>query len=118
MGVTWKYHPTLYYASSSFETSKPYPNTSSSDKTSTGGNFAASKKKGGIPKWLPNIRKLSQGRTSEKTSDATTKNLPLSRESKSNFKLSKPPMGNKHSEPPQAASGSHEGRLVVTSTKD
>merc|ERR1712045_823546 len=48
----------------------------------------------------------------------TTKNLPLSRESKSNFKLSKPPMGNKHSEPPQAASGSHEGRLVVTSTKD
>ena len=27
-------------------------------------------------------------------------------------------MGNKHSEPPQAASGSNEGRLVVTSTKD
>ena len=32
------------------------------------------------------------------------------------FQLSKPPMGNKHSEPPQAASGSNEGRLAVTSS--
>ena len=39
-------------------------------------------------KWLPNIRKLSQGRTSEKSSDATSKNLPVNRESsKPNFKV-------------------------------
>ena len=39
-------------------------------------------------KWLPNIRKLSQGRTSEKSSDATAKNLPVNRESsKPNFKV-------------------------------
>ena len=40
-------------------------------------------------KWLPNIRKLSQGRTSEKSSDATARNLPaVNRESsKPNFKV-------------------------------
>jgi len=113
-------------SSSTLASSHNQPSNSSSAQIpgTNGSSASAAKKKGFGGKWLPNIRKLSQGRGDKALSEATkvasssSTNVGHSqRDSKGNFKLSKAPMGNKlsHAEsddnrPPSGAAASKSNK--------